>query len=90
MVILELIHAESPNFAEGMYLLDPKPMRGATPGPLGILDNCSNRMASCRRWCIQISALSTFDGRGSGLPWLLKGKGWFEKCGSAYLGVSDV
>ena len=26
MVILELIHAEGPDFTEGMYLLDPKPM----------------------------------------------------------------
>ena len=25
MVILELIHAEGPDFLEGTYLLDPKP-----------------------------------------------------------------
>ena len=27
MVILELIHAQSPDLTEGMYLLDPKPIR---------------------------------------------------------------
>ena len=31
-------------------------------GSLVIHDNCSNRMALCRRCFIQISALSTFDG----------------------------
>ena len=45
----------------GMYLLDKKPMR-----PLaGIVvnhSNFSNRMASRRRYFIQISALSAFDG----------------------------
>ena len=44
-----------------MYLLDKKPM------PFGALlvihDNFTNRMALRRRWFIQISALSTFDGR---------------------------
>jgi len=30
VVILELIHAYNPDFSEGMYLLDPKPMPGAT------------------------------------------------------------
>ena len=47
--------------SEGMYLLDKKPM------PFGALlvihNNFSNRMALRRRWFIQISALSTFDGR---------------------------
>jgi hypothetical protein len=45
---------------EGLYLLDKK------PSPLGCVpshNNCSNRMASRRRWFIQISALSAFDGR---------------------------
>lgn len=60
MVILELIHAKNPDFAEGMYLLDKKPMPS---GSLVIHDNLTNRMALCRRWFIQISALSTFDGR---------------------------
>ena len=46
---------------EGMYLLDKKPTRAT--GFLVIHDNFSNRMALCRRWFIQISALSTFDGR---------------------------
>lgn len=44
----------------GMYLLDKRPMRLRS---LVIHDNFSNRMASSRRWFIQISALSTFDGR---------------------------
>ncbi len=62
MVILELIHAKSPDFAGGVCLLDEKP----TPPHGGLLvnhDNRTNRMALCRRWFIQISALSTFDGR---------------------------
>ncbi len=61
MVILELIHATNPDFSEGMYLLDKKPTRAT--GFLVIHDNFSNRMALRRRWFIQISALSTFDGR---------------------------
>ena len=44
-----------------MYLLDKKPTRAT--GFLVIHDNFSNRMALRRRWFIQISALSTFDGR---------------------------
>ena len=47
--------------SEGVYLLDKKPM------PFGALlvihNNLTNRMALCRRWFIQISALSTFDGK---------------------------
>ena len=35
----------------------------ASVGPLVIHDNCSNRTALRRRWFIQVSALSTFDGR---------------------------
>ena len=46
----------------GMYLLDSKPMR-ALPGIVVIHNNFSNRMTLRRRWFIQISALSTFDGR---------------------------
>ena len=46
--------------SEGVYLLDKKPMASAS---LVIHDNLTNRMALCRRWFIQISALSTFDGR---------------------------
>ena len=44
-----------------MYLLDKKPMRATAF--LVIHNNFSNRMALCWRWFIQISALSTFDGR---------------------------
>ena len=61
MVILELIHAIKPRLPEGVYLLDKKPMRFAAP--LVIHNNFSNRMALCWRCFIQISALSTFDGR---------------------------
>ena len=35
----------------------------ASAGPLVIHDNCSNRMALGRRWFIQVSDLSTVDGR---------------------------
>ena len=35
MVILELIHAKSPDFAEGMHLLDTKPMRRVKPAVFG-------------------------------------------------------
>ena len=61
MVILELIHAEKPRLLEGVYLLDKKPMRHRAL--LVIHDNFSDRMALRRRRFIQISALSTFDGR---------------------------
>ena len=46
---------------EGVYLLDKK--TNALRGSLVIHDNLTNRMALRRRWFIQISALSTFDGR---------------------------
>ena len=61
MVILELIHATKSRLLEGMYLLDKKPTRAT--GSLVIHGNFSNRMALRWRWFIQISALSTFDGR---------------------------
>jgi hypothetical protein len=60
VVILELIHAKNPDREERMYLLDKKPMPS---GCVVIHDNLTNRMALCWRWFIQISALSTFDGR---------------------------
>ena len=47
---------------EGMYLLDSKPMR-VLPGPLVIHNNFANRTASRWRCFIQISALSTVDGK---------------------------
>ena len=62
MVILELIHAlKVLTFTERMQLLDTKP----TPetGPLVIHNNLANRTTLRWRWVIQISALSTFDGR---------------------------
>lgn len=49
-----------PRLLEGVYLLDKKSMRSRS---LMIHNNFSNRMALCWRWFIQISALSTFDGR---------------------------
>jgi hypothetical protein len=61
VVILELIHALKSRLLEGMYLLDKKPMPAMAF--LVIHNNFSNRMTLCRRWFIQISALSTFDGR---------------------------
>jgi hypothetical protein len=62
VVILELIHAlKVLTFMGGMQLLDTKPTRAT--GFLVIHDNFANRIALCWRWVIQISALSTFDGR---------------------------
>ena len=46
---------------EGLYLLDKKPSRAT--GSLVIHSNFSNRIALCWRCFIQVSALSTFDGR---------------------------
>ena len=60
VVILELIHAWKSRPLEGMYLLDKKPMSSDS---LVIHSNLTNRIALCWRWFIQISALSTFDGR---------------------------
>ena len=48
------------DFWKGVYLLDQKPMLGN--GSMVIHNNFADRMASCRRWFIQISALSAFDG----------------------------
>jgi hypothetical protein len=59
VVILELIHAKSPT-SEGLYLLDKNQCQ---QWPLVSHDNCADRMALSRRRFIQISALSTFDGR---------------------------
>ena len=60
MVILELIHAENPDFGRGVFI---RLKANALRGSLVIHDNFSNRTALRRRWFIQISALSTFDGR---------------------------
>lgn len=57
VVILELIHAFKPRLLEGVYLLDKNQHW------LVNHDNFSDRMALCRRCFIQISALSTVDGR---------------------------
>jgi hypothetical protein len=58
VVILELIHAKNPT-REGLYLLD----KNQCLVLLVSHDNCADRMALCRRRFIQISALSTFDGK---------------------------
>jgi hypothetical protein len=58
VVILELIHAKNPTY-EGLYLLD----KNQCLVLLVSHDNCADRMALRRRRFIQISALSTFDGR---------------------------
>ena len=60
MVILELIHAENLDFGRGVFI---RFKTNALRGSLVIHDNSTNRMALRRRWFIQISALSTFDGR---------------------------
>lgn len=44
MVILELIHASKPDFAEGLCLLDTEPTQ-APPGHVVIHDNSTNRAA---------------------------------------------
>ena len=43
VVILELIHAPKPNFAEGLCLLDTEPTQ-VRPGPLVIHNNRTDRM----------------------------------------------
>jgi hypothetical protein len=45
VVILQLIHASKPNFAEGLCLLDTEPTQ-APPGFLVTHNNYMNRMAS--------------------------------------------
>ena len=60
MVILELIHAKKPDFGRVVFI---RLKTNALRGSLVIHNNFSNRMALCRRCFIQISALSTFDGR---------------------------
>ena len=60
MVILELIHAKNPDFGRDVFI---RLKTNALRGSLVIHNNFSNRMALRRRWFIQISALSTFDGR---------------------------
>ena len=59
MVILELIHAKKPDFGRVVFI---RLKTNAHSGSLVIHNNFSNRTALRRRWFIQISALSTFDG----------------------------
>ena len=44
LVILELIHASKPDFAEGLCLLDTEPTQ-VPPGHVVIHDNLTNRVA---------------------------------------------
>ena len=60
MVILELIHAKNPDFGRGVFI---RYKTNALRGSLVIHDNLTDRMALRRRRFIQISALSTFDGK---------------------------
>ena len=60
MVILELIHAKAPTSGRGVLVRSKTNVGNHV---LVIHDNPTNRMALRRRWFIQISALSTFDGR---------------------------
>ena len=60
MVILELIHAENPDFGRDVFI---RLKTNALTGSLVIHDIFTNRMALRRRRFIQISALSTFDGK---------------------------
>lgn len=66
MVILELIHAENPDFGRDVFV---RLKTNALLGSLVNHNNFSNRTALRRRWLIQISALSTFDG------WVLASRG---------------
>ena len=59
MVILELIHAKNPDSRRGVFI---RLKTNALLGFLVIHNNFSDRTALRRRWFIQISALSTFDG----------------------------
>jgi hypothetical protein len=59
VVILELIHAKNPDSRRGVFI---RLKTNALRGLLVIHNNFSDRTALRRRWFIQISALSTFDG----------------------------
>ena len=65
VVILELIHASSPDFGKGAFIrFKPSARLGNWARPLMVShNNLANRMALSRRCFIQISALSAFDGR---------------------------
>ena len=60
MVILELIHAKNPDFGRDAFI---GYRTNALRGFLVNHNNFADRTALRRRWFIQISALSTFDGR---------------------------
>ena len=60
MVILELIHAKNPDFGRDVFI---RLKTNALRGSLVIHNNLTDRMALRRRRFIQISALSTFDGK---------------------------
>ena len=62
MVILELIHASSPDSCGRDVFIRFKTNAGRQSRSLVIHSNCSERRASRRRRIIQVSALSTVDG----------------------------
>ena len=60
MVILELIHAKSPTCGRAVFIR----LKTNAGNSLEVIhNNFADRMALRRRRFIQISALSTFDGR---------------------------
>ena len=59
MVILELIHAPKPDFAEGLYLLDTEPI----PSGFWMIHNKRTERVTLWRCITQVSDLSAFDGR---------------------------
>ncbi len=65
MVILELIHAKNSDWLSGGrdVFIRLKTNAGSSGLLVVIHDNFSNRTALCRRCFIQISALSTVDGK---------------------------
>lgn len=62
MVILELIHAQSPNPRGRGAFIRSKPIEFRLVS-LVTLNNFADRMVSYRRRIFQVSALSTVDGR---------------------------
>ena len=62
VVILELIHASKPDFAEGLCLLDTEPTQ-VPPGHVVIHDNLTNRVALPTMRHSSFCDLSASDGR---------------------------
>jgi hypothetical protein len=77
---------KTPTFGRGVFI---RLKTNARKGSMVNHDNLTNRMALRRRWFIQISALSTFDGRivvsysgrkfGCNVILTLTGLPWFQR-----------